>query len=151
MIGSEFQIKTEVNSKLNKEKKLYCPEKMMGCQRLQITSRLFSTSSNKCGYFKNMKGVFKNMKGAIVWEEDLDKRPSDLEIKDKDLPTNTPTLEHRIQRDQVHKFHVYDRKAGYHLGKYGNAFDYIDDDMTLKGLYFISRSNKSKDIFILSN
>jgi len=104
----------------------------MGCQRLQITSRLFSTSSNKCGYFKNMKQVVKNMKGAIVWEEDLDKRPSDLEIKDKDLPTNTPTLEHRIMRDQVHKFHVYDRKAGYHLGKYGNVFDYIDDDMTLK-------------------
>ena len=118
----------------------------MVCQRLQITSRLFSTSSNKCGYFKNMKQVVKNMKGAIVWEEDFDKRPSDLEIKDKDLPTNTPTLEHRIMRDQVHKFHVYDRKAGYHLGKYGNAFDYIDDDMTLKGLYFISRSNKSKDI-----
>lgn len=93
--------------------------------------------------------VFKNMKGSIVWEGDLDKRPSDLEIKDKDLPTNTPTLEHRIHRDQVYKFFVPDRKAGYHLGKYGNAFDYIDDDMTLKGLYFISRSSKSKDIFLL--
>ena len=143
MICLEFQIKREVNPKLNKENKLCSVEKMMGCQRLQITSRLFSTSSNKCGYFKNMKQVVKNMKGAIVWEEDLDKRPSDLEIKNKDLPTNTPTLEHRIMRDQVHKFHVYDRKAGYHLGKYGNSFDYIDDDMTLKGLCFISRSKKT--------
>ena len=124
---------------------------MMGCQRLQITSRLFSTSSNKCGYFKNMKQVVKNMKGAIVWEEDLDKRPSDLEIKNKDLPTNTPTLEHRIMRDQVHKFHVYDRKAGYHLGKYGNSFDYIDDDMTLKGLCFISRSKTVTKTYKFSN
>ena len=118
-------------------------EKMIVCKRLQITSRLFSTTSIKCSYFKNMKQVVKNMRGSIVWEGDLDKRPSDLEIKHKDLPTNTPTLEHRIMRDQVSKFHVDDRKAGYHLGKHGNVFDYIDDDMTLKGLYFVSRSNKS--------
>ena len=117
-------------------------EKMIVCKRLQITSRLFSTTAIKCSYFKNMKQVVKNMKGSIVWEEDFDKRPSDLEIKDKDLPTNTPTLEHRIMRDQVSKFHVYDRKAGYHLGKHGNYNDYIDDDMTLKGLCFNSRSNK---------
>ena len=89
------------------------------------------------------------MKGSIVWEGDLDKRPSDLEIKDKDLPTNTPTLEHRIMRDQVSKFHVDDRKAGYHLGKHGNFFDHIDDDMTMKGLYFISRPFEHDLIFLL--
>jgi len=74
------------------------------------------------------------MKNSVVFEEDLDKRPSDLEIKEKELPTNTPTLEHRINRDQVYKFYVPDRKAGYHLGKYGNHFDYIDDDLTLKDI-----------------
>jgi len=50
----------------------------------------------------------------FVKKEDLDKRPSDLEIKKKDLPVNTPTLGERVKRDGQHLFHQNDRKHGYY-------------------------------------
>jgi len=62
------------------------------------------------------KGKFRKV---FVKEEDLNKRPSDLEIKRKDLPPETPTLGERINRDYYHLFHQRDEKAGYHnLRKY---------------------------------
>lgn len=47
------------------------------------------------------------------------KRPSDLEIKKKDLPPNQPTLGERVERDRYHLFHQRDEKHGYRtLSKY---------------------------------
>ena len=106
---------------------------MIVSRRFQITSaRLFSTSTSKCGLLMN---VYKKLKKSYVSEADLRKRPSELEIREKNLPPNTPILEDRIKRDLIHKFYTPDRRAGYHLpGRKGNWEDYIDDDMTLKDL-----------------
>ena len=49
----------------------------------------------------------------MVKKEDLNKRPSDLEIAKKDLPENTPTLGERLDRDVYNMFHVQDEKQGY--------------------------------------
>lgn len=76
------------------------------------------------------------MKKNIIFDKDLNKRPSDLEIKEKNLPPNTPTLEHRLKRDAVHKFYSPDKKGGYLVpGKTGKWHDWIDEDLTLKDLY----------------
>ena len=91
------------------------------------SSRLFSTSSIQCGFLKKLKN-------QVVWEEDWKKRPSDLEVRKKNLPYNTPTLEQRIARDTLHKFHTPDRHAGYHLGPTGTVFDHFEEDLTLKQL-----------------
>jgi len=40
------------------------------------------------------------LRDMFVWEKDLKKRPSALEIKKKGLPQNTPTLKERIRRDR---------------------------------------------------
>lgn len=90
-----------------------------------VSQRPFSTSPVQCGFFKKLKS-------RIILDEDLDKRPSELEIKEKNLPPNTPTLRQRIDRDTVHKFHNRDRHGGYYLGPTGTWRDYVEDDMTLK-------------------
>lgn len=60
---------------------------------------------------KKQEGGFRKI---FVKEEDLNKRPSDLEIKAKDLPLNTPTLGERINRDVYRLFHQPTEKQGYH-------------------------------------
>jgi len=52
-------------------------------------------------------------RSKFLKEEDLNKRPSDLEIARKDLPPNQPTLAERAARDRVHQYHQYDRHRGY--------------------------------------
>ena len=104
---------------------------MMSHRKLLINSRFFSTSSKCDGALQNM---YKAMKKNIIFDKDLNKRPSDLEIKEKNLPPNTPTLEHRLKRDAVHKFYTPDKKGGYLVpGKTGEWHDWIDEDLTLKG------------------
>ena len=101
------------------------------------SSRLFSSSSIQCGFIKDLKN-------KIVHKDDLKKRPSDLEIRKKNLPYNTPTLEQRIARDTLHKFHVSDRHAGYHLGPTGTIFDHFEEDLTFKQL-IIDGATQLKD------
>jgi len=60
---------------------------------------------------KEKKSTFRKI---FVNKEDLNKRPSDLEIKKKDLPSNTPTLGERIDRDVYRLFHQSTEKQGYH-------------------------------------
>ena len=55
-------------------------------------------------------------------EEDTHKRPSDLEIRKKDLPVNQPTLGERMNRDVYRMFYQADQKHGYHnLRKYPDS------------------------------
>ena len=103
---------------------------MLRFQVLQSQSRPFSTSARLCRA-RNYADVFRNIKNMFVKVSDLEKRPSDKEILAKNLPLNTPTLLHRIKRDEVHKFHVSDRHGGYHLGPTGTMRDYIDPNTTL--------------------
>jgi len=63
------------------------------------------------GLKKDWKKKYRNI---FVNEEDLDKRPSAVEIKEKDLPSNTPTLGERLNRDVYRLFHQADEKHGYH-------------------------------------
>jgi hypothetical protein len=60
---------------------------------------------------ENMRKKYRNL---VVKEEDLNKRPSDLEISQKGLPDNTPTLGERMDRDVYRTFHQADEKHGYH-------------------------------------
>ena len=65
----------------------------------------------------------KKYRNVFVDAEDLDKRPSDLEIKQKDLPPNQPTLGERMNRDVYRMFHEADEKQGYHnLRKHPDSF-----------------------------
>jgi len=58
-----------------------------------------------------------------VHKGDLNKKPSALEIKQKDLPTNTPNLGERLNRDVYNLFHQADEKHGYHnLKKHPDNF-----------------------------
>eukprot|EP00092_Neocalanus_flemingeri_P017623 GFUD01019066.1.p1 GENE.GFUD01019066.1~~GFUD01019066.1.p1 ORF type:complete len:395 (-),score=116.12 GFUD01019066.1:46-1230(-) len=69
---------------------------------------------------EELKGKYRNL---FVPEEDLNKKPSALEIKQKELPTNTPTLGERLNRDVYRMFHQGDEKHGYHnLRKYPDSF-----------------------------
>ena len=54
--------------------------------------------------------MFKN---KFIHVEDMNKRPSDLEIARKGLPANQPTLKERVERDRVHMFYQKDEKHGY--------------------------------------
>lgn len=87
--------------------------------------RLFSLSPVCCKKPKKktireeLKSKYRNL---VVPEEDLNKRPSDLEIKQKELPENTPTLGERLNRDVYRLFHQADEKHGYHnLRKYPDS------------------------------
>ena len=76
---------------------------------LQLTPRYLNTT---CPCFKK-KAKSRFMK-KFYTDEEAQLRPSDLEIKKKDLPENTPTLGQRIRRDGYHMFHQSDSKHGYH-------------------------------------
>eukprot|EP00088_Acartia_fossae_P023675 TRINITY_DN2469_c0_g1_i1.p1 TRINITY_DN2469_c0_g1~~TRINITY_DN2469_c0_g1_i1.p1 ORF type:complete len:388 (-),score=74.90 TRINITY_DN2469_c0_g1_i1:186-1349(-) len=62
---------------------------------------------------KKKKTRYQEFMDKIVPQEDLNKRPSDLEIFQKDLPKNQPTLKERIERDRWHMFYQQDIKHGY--------------------------------------
>jgi hypothetical protein len=79
-------------------------------------------------------GILKNIYNSFVSEADLDKKPSPMEIAEKKLPLNTPTLEQRIKRDELMKFHNTDRHGGYHIGQTGSWTDFVDENMTIKDL-----------------
>lgn len=64
--------------------------------------------------------------------EDMNKRPSALEIKKKELPPNTPTLGERHRRDAPGMFHIADPKHGYYKGETGTWRDYVPKEHTLK-------------------
>lgn len=64
-------------------------------------------------YKKYKKSRLEQFKSKFVSAEDLNKRPSDLEIAKKGLPPNQPTLQGRIERDRRHMFHQMDPKHGY--------------------------------------
>ena len=83
--------------------------------------RNFSTSHKVFGF-----------KDKFVMEKDWNKRPSDVEIRKKGLPQNTPTLAERIRRDTGSQFLEQDKKSGYHKGETGGLRDYIDPNMTTK-------------------
>jgi len=81
----------------------------------------FHTSSLRSYEEKKTQTTFldrlKQIQKKIVPEEDYDKKPSNLEIKRKDLPANQPTLKERIKRDQWHMFFQEDEKHGYFTKK----------------------------------
>ena len=88
------------------------------CRKLSFPLvRLFSLSQVCCKKPKKktlreeLKSKYRNL---VVPEEDLNKKPSDLEIKQKELPENTPTLGERLNRDVYRLFHQADEKHGYH-------------------------------------
>ena len=83
--------------------------------------RLFSTTTQLFGF-----------KDRFVEEKDLNKRPSDLEIRKKGLPQNTPTLGERIKRDSGGPLYSPDKKGGYYKGPTGTLRDYVDPEMTTK-------------------
>ena len=90
--------------------------------------RLLTTSA-KCNGMRIDK-----IKSVFVKSEDMDKKPSDMEIAAKNLPSNTPTLRQRISRDTIHRFWTEDKKAGYHLGPTGTWRDFVDANWTVKDM-----------------
>ena len=81
----------------------------------------------------------------IVNEEDLAKRPSDMEIIQKDLPHNTPTLRQRQERDHTHMFYQKSKHSGYTLGPTGTWRDAVDPNMTYKEFLKIGSSQFIKE------
>lgn len=92
---------------------------------------------------KSLRETIKSKYRNVTYDpKDLNKRPSDLEIKTKDLPPNTPTLGERINRDVRHYFHQGDEKSGYHnLRQYPSDFQEVIESAK-EGL----RSNPKKAI-----
>ena len=95
-------------------------------QVLFTSVKLFGSSPvyfNKKPKKKTLKEEFKSKyRNLFVPEEDVHKRPSDLEIRKKDLPLNQPTLGERMNRDVYRLFHQADEKHGYHnLRKYPDS------------------------------
>ena len=72
------------------------------------------------------------IKDYFIEEKDANKRPSDVEIRKKGLPQNTPTIGDRIKRDQGSSFWVPDKKHGYYKGPTGTLRDFIDPELTTK-------------------
>ena len=97
-------------------------------QQLLLTRRCLATSP--CWH-----GLVSGFRDKFLKEEDYHKRPSDLEIKKKGLPSNTPTLIQKAKRDKSTNFFVTDRKSGYHMGETGTVTDYIDREMTIREMY----------------
>ena len=91
------------------------------CCSLQSAKRTFATTalcckvgpSKKTGGGTIRENLRKKYRNIIVKKEDLNKRPSDLEIAKKELPEDTPTLGERLDRDVYNMFHVQDDKHGY--------------------------------------
>ena len=83
-------------------------------RNLATTTRLCKVGpSKKVGGGTIRENLRKKYRNIIVKREDLNKRPSDLEIAKKELPENTPTLGERLDRDVYNMFHVQDEKQGY--------------------------------------
>jgi len=85
---------------------------------------------------------FEIFKSKLVFPEDLNKRPSDLEIKRKDLPPNQPTLKDRIERDEHHQFFQRTVKHGY--------FESKRSQMTLMEEMKIALQTRPKDALVSS-
>ena len=77
------------------------------------TSRYKVGPSKKVGGGTIRENLRKKYRNILVKKEDLNKRPSDLEIAKKELPEDTPTLGERLDRDVYNMFHVQDDKHGY--------------------------------------
>ena len=88
---------------------------------------------------------YEKIKSVFVKTEDMDKRPSDMEIAAKNLPSNTPTLRQRISRDSISRFFTEDKKAGYHLGPTGTWRDFVDANWTVKDMVKISINQLKED------
>jgi len=84
----------------------YCETLILSCN-YRTTSVLPKKKKAEIDRFE----IFKN---KFVFPEDQNKRPSDLEIKQKDLPKNQPTLKQRIERDEHHQFFQRTPKHGYY-------------------------------------
>ena len=97
------------------------PSNSLTMKRLVKLHRNFSTSNNLLGW-----------RDKFVFEDDWNKRPSDVEIRKKGLPQNTPTLEQRIKRDSGSSFMEQYKKGGYFKGPTGSLRDYIDPEQTTK-------------------
>ena len=78
-----------------------------------INPRSRNLHTSLTNYKKYKKSRLEQFKSKFVSAEDLNKRPSDLEIAKKGLPANQPTLQGRIERDRRHMFHQMDPKHGY--------------------------------------
>ena len=76
----------------------------------------------------------RRLRDKFIFERDLNKRPSALEIKSKKLPENTPTVGERSRRSRQHLFHQSDPKHGYWMGPTGTWRDYVDPNSTTKEL-----------------
>lgn len=83
----------------------FSPQAAVSVHKLHTSQTLVSK--------KKKKSRLQIFKDKLVFEEDWDKRPSDLEIKRKDLPPNQPTLKERIERDEWHMFYQKDVHHGY--------------------------------------
>jgi len=70
------------------------------------------------------------VRNLFLTESEKHKRPSDLEISQKGLPRNTPTLIERVKRDEHSPVFVRDRHSGYHKGLTGTWQDYVDPNAT---------------------
>jgi len=93
------------------------------CQLTLINTPLSYHLHTTCPHHKKRKTLIESVKNKFLDPADKNKRPSDLEIKQKDLPQNTPTLKERVNRDVEHKFYQADEKSGYHnLRKHPESF-----------------------------
>lgn len=73
------------------------------------------------------------IKDKFLFPGDAHKRPSDVEIKKKGLPHNTPTVIQRVARDSgINPYWTSDRHSGYHKGLTGTWSDYVDPDASVK-------------------
>ena len=98
--------------------------------RLFGSSRVYYKKQKKKTLTQELKSKYRNL---VVQPEDLNKKPSDLEIKQKELPHNTPTLGERLNRDVYRLFHQADEKHGYHnLRKYDSLKTEVVEDMKEK-------------------
>lgn len=90
------------------------------------------------------------LRDRFLWESDKDKRPSELEIKQKKLPPNTPTLGERVRRDRCSgPFWVEDPKGGYYKGPTGTYRDYIDPEMTTKEAIVIAWKEAKRQVALV--
>jgi len=96
---------------------------------LAIRAHQLHTSQTLISKKKKDKSRFQIFKDKLVFEEDWNKRPSDLEIKKKDLPPNQPTLVERIERDEWHAFFQKDEKHGYWQNKPATLVQQMKVDM----------------------
>ena len=89
---------------------------------LSTSQRSFNKKPRKKSLKEEFNSKTHKFRNLFVPEEDTHKRPSDLEIRKKDLPVNQPTLGERMNRDVYRMFYQADEKSGYHnLRKYPDS------------------------------